>query len=248
MGPWPTACLIEDNIFHALTLMISLEGAPSGNVIAYNYLSGSLYNDPEWGRQTIGTHGAHPIMNLIEGNLSEDKFTADFYWGTSSHQTYFRNRMFNAPGKIYGSWGLDLYVKQHYYNVVGNVFGSGLENRYELTGDFNYMADKSIFKLGFLSAGTASAAGSDPMVKSTLLRHGNWDSVTNGVVWHPEIADRLLPDSLYLSAKPAWFGSHRWPPIGADLNPMVSSIPAESRYQALQGPKPKPPTDVRVAN
>ena len=150
LGPWPTACLIEDNIFYALSLMISLEGAPSGNVIAYNFFKDSYYNDPDWGRLTIGCHGAHPMMNLIEGNHAEDKFDADFYHGSSSHQTFFRNRMFNQPGKLYGSWGFDIYMKSHYYNIVGNVLGTNYENKYELTGDFDYMADKIYLQVGLL--------------------------------------------------------------------------------------------------
>jgi hypothetical protein len=235
LGPWPTACLIEDNQFYALSLMISLEGAPSGNVIAYNFFKDSYYNDPDWGRLTIGCHGAHPMMNLIEGNHAEDKFNADFYHGSSSHQTFFRNRMFNQPGKLYGSWGFDIYMKSHYYNIVGNVLGTDYENKYELTGDFDYMADKSIYRLGYSDAGDARGAGNDAGVKATMLRHGNWDSVTKTIVWDPTIDDRNLPPSLYLTGKPSWWGNLPWPAIGPDLSPMDGVIPAQWRYNGGAG-------------
>lgn len=246
MGPWPTACLVEDNIFYGLTLMVSLEGAPSGNVIAYNFFTDSRYNDSEWGRQTVGTHGAHPMMNLIESNHAEDKFSADFYWGTSSHQTYFRNRMFNATGKLYGSWGFDLYRFQRYYNIVGNVLGTTYEKTYEVVGDFPYMGTNAIYKLGYVDGGDADAAGNDALVKSTLLRHGNWDSVNGATLWDPAIADRTLPASLYLTAKPAWFGSLAWPAIGPDLAPMTGKIPAEVRFQQSKVAPPMPPTGLTV--
>jgi hypothetical protein len=41
---------------------------------------------------------------------------------------------------------------------------------------------------------------------------------------------RQLPASLYLSAKPAFFGNTPWPAIGPDANPMVNSLPARERF------------------
>ncbi len=245
MGPWPTACLIENNIFYSLSLMISLEGAPSGNVIAYNYLTDSFYKDAEWGRLTIGMHGAHAMMNLIEGNHARDKFDADDYWGTSSHQTFFRNRMYNVTGKLYGSWGFDLYKGATYYNIVGNVLGTDYETIYEITGNFTYTGSKSIYRLGFIDAGDDDAAGNDPKVRATLLRHGNWDSVNKAVVWDPNISDHNIPASLYLPGKPSWFGSLPFPAFGPDLTPMAGTIPAEARYLNQSTTRPRPPSNVR---
>lgn len=76
----------------------------------------------------------------------------------------------------------------------------------------------------------------DLNVKATLLRHGNFDYANNKVLWDPAIAERKLPPSLYLKAKPAWWGNSAWPPIGADLTPMVGTIPAQTRYLALKKP------------
>jgi hypothetical protein len=42
-------------------------------------------------------------------------------------------------------------------------------------------------------------------VSATTLRHGNFDHLTNTVKWDPAIPNRTLPDSLYLSGKPAFF-------------------------------------------
>lgn len=247
-----SAFLIEDNQFYALSLPISLEGAPSGNVIAYNYFTQIYYIDAEWGRIAVGGHGAHPMMNLVEGNIAEDKFSADFYWGTSSHQTFLRNQMTNQPGKLFGSWGFDLYMNVHYYNIIGNVLGTiNHENQYELIGDFNYSGDKSIYRLGFLDAGDDSATGNDPMVKTTLLRHGNWNSVTQSTIWDAGITDHVIPNSYYLKSKPLFFGSCAWPSIGPDLIPTVKTLPAKERKeggsicQDTSGP-PQAPTNVSI--
>jgi hypothetical protein len=230
LGNDATSMLIENNLFYHLSLMTSLEGAPSGNVIAYNYYRDSYYNNLDWGRLTIGMHGAHPKMNLIEGNIAEDKFDADYYWGTSSHQTFFRNRMFNIPNKVYGSWGFDIYKGQHYYSIVGNVFGTSYENKYELTGDFDYMNDKSIYKLGYIDAGDSGASGNDAQVKATLYRYANWDSVHN-CIWNDSssscITNPALPNSLYLTSKPSFYPADMpWPSIDPST-PGTATNPAK---------------------
>ena len=49
----------------------------------------------------------------------------------------------------------------------------------------------------------------DPTVRSTVVREGNFDYVTNSVRWDHEPRD--LPNSLYLTEKPAFFGDLPWP-------------------------------------
>jgi Pectate lyase superfamily protein len=249
LGGGCSAFLVENNNFSALELPVSLEGAPSGHVIAYNYFTDLRYNDDTWQRASIGCHGAHPMMNLIEGNWSEGKFQADYYWGTSSHQTFFRNRMYNAPGKTYGDWGNDLNEKVRYYNFVGNVFGKDVENVYDIENmNFNYEGDHSIYRLGYTTAGDYLAEGNDPNVKSTLLRHGNFDSVHNSTVWDPTITDKNLPASLYLTNKPGWWGNLPWPAIGPDLSPIASLIPAQVRFNGGGSSQPLAPTNLRVVS
>jgi hypothetical protein len=86
----------------------------------------------------------------------------------------------------------------------------------------------------------------DPNVKATLLRHGNFDYVTNSVVWDPSISDHALPASLYLTSKPSWWGTLPWPSIGPDLNPMVGTIPAKERYLGTDTTPPSVPKNLRV--
>jgi len=69
----------------------------------------------------------------------------------------------------------------------------------------------------------AREATVDPL---TLLIHGNW--VDGAVGWDPGIADRELPDSYYLEAKPDFFGAMEWPSTGSDRP--GGTNPAKSRF------------------
>jgi hypothetical protein len=54
------------------------------------------------------------------------------------------------------------------------------------------------------------AQDADPKTVSTLIRGGNYDYVTNSAHWE-NIPSQTLPNSLYLSGTPAFFGSYTWP-------------------------------------
>jgi hypothetical protein len=105
--------------------------------------------------------------------------------------------------------------------------------------NFSYPSEKDIYTLGYPD-GTGSCGGNcDTSVKTTLLRHYNWDSVTNGTKICSDSgepgcqggsSDTVLPSSLYLSSKPSWYGSCTWPPINPS-GPTVSDIPAKVRYE-----------------
>lgn len=41
-----------------------------------------------------------------------------------------------------------------------------------------------------------------------------------------------LPNSLYLTSKPAFFGSTRWPWVDPTGTTKVSDLPAKARYQS----------------
>ena len=254
LGNMSTACLIENNAFYSLHVSLALEGGPSGNVIAYNFVTNVIYDNPEWTQPALAQHAPHPMMNLIEGNHFASRIISDYTWGSASHNTYFRNRVYDGLRQQihYGIWEMDISRTHYYENVVGNVFGrAGFERIYEVENrNFSIYGDKVIWRLGYVNAGDDNPAGNDPKVKATLLRHGNWDGVTQTVVWDPKIADTNLPPSLYLTGKPSWWGDLPWPAIGSDLNPMSGQIPAQVRFlNALSSmPRPSPPQNVRVVD
>ena len=244
---YSNANLIENNIFHTLDggFMMAAGGA-SGNVFAYNYMTDSRFDDSWWLTQSPSiNHAPHPSMNLWEGNIGIQA-AADFIHGSSSHNTVFRSRSSGWQNETITSNNnaIELQYKNTYMNVLGCVLGTaGQSNTYEVaypaSGDSSL---KTIWRLGY---GGPSWAG-DPNVKATLLRHGNFDYVTNSVIWDPNISDHTLPPSLYLSSKPSWWGSLPWPAIGPDLNPMTGTIPAKQRYEEADTTPPAPPAGLIV--
>ncbi len=135
------------------------------------------------------------MMNLLEGNFYEGRVVADNVWGSHSHNTFFRNRFFSNASKTGAPWTIDLSYHSQYFNFVGNVLGTtGVEKTYELN-NVTLSGQRAIYRLGYTSDGDTGAAGNDAQVLATLLRHANWDSATNGVVWNGS-DDRSLPPSL----------------------------------------------------
>ena len=137
-----SACLIENNIFYRLHTSILLRSGSSGNVIAYNYSAGN-YHDPQtsWLIQDMdANHGAHPMMNLYEGNIA-GLFQPDSFWGSSSHCTVLRNWFLGddivfPPYSTRGAYqtnssfhvsanlmAVDLNYAISYHNLVGNIVG-----------------------------------------------------------------------------------------------------------------------------
>lgn len=230
--------LVENNILYYLRHTVIFGGGGSGNVIAYNYSArvfDDRYPDTNWLMGDILTHGAHPFMNLIEGNVMAH-LVEDGVWGTASHNTYFRNHVERrSQGEAvawmqYALWAVDFYAGNTSQNVIGNVLGTpgcgGLYEAYPVNGS----GDQRIFRLG-LSGSTGNP--DDPRVGERILRHGNYDYVTNDAVWDDAIAERALPPSLYLTGKPAFFGELPWPAIGPDVDGQVSTLPAKQRFDTL---------------
>ncbi|HYF48411.1 MAG TPA: right-handed parallel beta-helix repeat-containing protein, partial [Planctomycetota bacterium] len=232
-----TDTLVENNILYYLTCGVLLECSGPGNVAAYNYCDkffGRDYPDTDWGYAGIDTHGAHCWMNLFEGNVTA-AFTADFYWGSGSHNVLFRN-LFHCDQLMVDGRPMPINViavrwdERNYFNsCIGNVLGrEGMKG--SLEGSAEVGLDKPhIWRLGYHAPSSTGAPG-DPKVVQTLLRHGNFDYVSGKTHWDASVPERALPKSLYLKAKPAFFGQLPWPPIGPDVKPMAGAIPAQERF------------------
>jgi hypothetical protein len=137
-----TAALVENNVVWRLHTGIMLNWGAAGNVIAYNYLS-SFWdaNALNTAFPSVSMHGAHPMFNLFEGNVGT-RFAPDGIWGSSSHNTVFRNWFsgkdsFCAPlsgrGPVdttncHTTFQVDRAIHLEFastnYNVVGNILGT----------------------------------------------------------------------------------------------------------------------------
>ena len=241
--------LVENNIMDTCLLAIAFNGPCAGNVIAYNYSNNVTYtNDPTFLEGDFATHGAHPYFNLFEGNLGY-MAQHDVYWGSSSHNTWFRNRFSGYKAGLSANLhSVIAEANQTYLNYVGNILGTAAPayKRYETENlsDAGCYNQRDVYKIGYnAGSGDCSASGNDPKAKSTMIRHGNYDYFNKAVVWDPAITDRNIPISLYLSSKPSWWGTMLWPPVDPTSNPANFSsitIPAKNRFEQ-RPPLPSPP-------
>lgn len=257
---------LENNICREDRHALVLEGGGSGNVFLYNYVD-DMYDASVPGSTDAfinnirGTHGAHPYMNLWEGNIGSS-FMADFIHGSSSHNVLFRNWFWGdstgnrfdwasdgAAGTLYNYTAFELDYDSHYYAAVGNVLGmpsGALLGPYHANWAAGIVAPSGCagrqgsasnpYAYGPMgcdnNGGTDTPTGAqDTSVRSTAIFHGNYDYVTNGVAYWDGGSNHTLSSSLYYSSKPAFFGSCTWPAFGPDLSPITNTVPAIARYQ-----------------
>jgi hypothetical protein len=180
---------------------------------------------------------AGPHHVLFEGNYSHN-VDSDYTHGNAIDLTFFRNwltgqrRSFTdsanvrVAGLAYGSW---------WDSFVGNVLGRSGQMAgfvYEapaMAGTSANWGGKNIWLLGYDPERWGSYA--DPQTLTTVIRDGNFDFVTNSQKWHSTPAGFVIPDSLYLSGKPAFFGANPWPWVNP-TNGQTYVLPAKARYDA----------------
>jgi hypothetical protein len=244
---YATDNLIENNVFYGLHNGVVIGSAGgSGNVVAYNVIDHTRHWQPHWFLFQIGTHGAHTFMNLFEGNVC-GKVGLDSYWGSGSHNVFFRNRITreNSGQPVTSDiTAVNIEAFNYYASVVGNILGQpGCRGPVEQIPFRDSRENPVLWKVGFEGAKTGRPT--DPKVASTLIKTGNWECATGEVQWSSE--ERRIPDSLYLSAKPSWFGGLAWPPFtperpGFDAR-SVPPIPAQIRLaEWLKGSDPDGPS------
>ena len=232
--------LIEDNILYYLHAPIVIDSGGAGTVIGYNYSERTQLSQPSWFIYHMGTHGSHPFMNLFEGNVT-GKVDTDSYWGSGSHNVFFRNRITRENlGQPVTSDLVAVIVEALNYHItfVGNILGTpGCAGPVEQIPLVGTNMNPVLWKIGY--AGAATGYPTDPKVAQTLIKTGNWECPTNAVQWDPNISDRTIPDSLYLTSKPGWFGILTWPPFTPErsgFNPAnVNKIPAQVRFESGLG-------------
>ncbi len=217
--------------------VIVFRAAGAGCVVGYNYVDNGIVGyDLSW--QEVGINGSHMCGShhtLFEGNYA---FNAD---GDNTHgnqvfHTFSRNYL-TGKRSLYDSTfthrGFGLMAGNWWMSAVANVIGySGMPGAavYESTAP---PWPDSIWKLGY-DPGNWNATG-DPKVISTVIRHGNFDYLTNKVAWDPSIPNHTLPPSLYLTGKPAFFNAGRgytWPWVEPTSATPVLTLPAKARYDA----------------
>jgi hypothetical protein len=236
--------LVENNIIYNARHSLVHEGGGSGNVFGYNFSVACHSTDSVgWVYQDMITHGAHPFFCLYEGNVIH-KWSEDYVHGSAGLNTAFRNWI-TAGTEVQTNytyttahWAVEDEPTNNFMNVVGNILGAPAITN--LTGHaYEWTAgstDGFIYTLGYMVPG--SLPRSDTRPGESIYLAGNFDYITGTTIWASTNADHVLPNSLYLNSKPSWYGTNRWPTIGSDLSPLVSYIPAQTRWYGSSAPTP----------
>ncbi len=231
--------LIENNISFKANKVMVARSAGAGSVFGYNYVDdGYINTNTNW--IEVGLNASHmvgPHHVLFEGNYGFN-WDSDKTHGNAIYHTVFRNQLRgvrrdfgdatsgNGPKRC---GGVTYY--SYWHTFVGNVLGASGQ----MTGwvyESGSMDTPSIWKLGWDDWNPYPI---DPQAILTTLRHGNFDYVTNSVVWDPTISNHALPPSLYLAQKPAFFNAgsgYVWPWVNPTGTPQLQTLPAKARYDA----------------
>jgi hypothetical protein len=252
--------LIENNIIQQATEPV-IFGQYSGSVVGYNYTVSHGFIGSTCVSHMSYSHGGGAEMNLMEGNTTVG-IESDDWWGSNDLGTLFRNTLSGwQSGKTCATIPIELNSYARAFNAVGNVLGQpAYHSTYEayassISGGVNLgNADASIYTLGTTgNNGNGNCVGSqgstctppstncmcDSAVRATLMRWGNYDTVTGGTKWDSTEASpaavsyinanfsssyfsslaQTLPNSLYYTSKPSWWPATKaWPPIGPDVS------------------------------
>jgi len=230
LGVGASEILIENCISIGTNKNMVVESAGAGCVVAYNYMDNAqIGNNLGW--VEVGINGSHMVGGhhiLFEGNQAPN-YDSDDTHGNAVCMTVFRNHLtgqrrdftdvqnVRCAGLMFGSW---------WHALIGNVLG----REGEMDGWSYEWVERSIFKLGYAPAlwDQGVFQDADPKVLATVLRDGNFDYLTGLAHWDRPV--QPLPDSLYLTAKPAFFGDLAWPWVDALGAVKVGLLPARARY------------------
>jgi len=239
--------LVENNIIYYLNKPLTMRATGGGNVVAYNYIDNAWTSaDAALQETTIDMgHASFPYMELVEGNQAP-QIATDTVWGNSGWMTVFRNHASSqqartAAHETYQIAAIAFEAKARFMNVVGNVLGApGAGLVYEVHSNPPGPDQQTVYRLGH--GKNAGGGGDDigtyedpksPGTAQQLYRHGNYDYATGTLIWDPTNSNHSLPESLYLTGKPSFFGSEPWPFVDPTRTPMVGVLPARKRFEAL---------------
>ena len=197
---------------------------PQFNLLEGNVLT-QIYQDSVWGSSSDTTAfrnwvvGTNRICTPLDGKGPVSCAGADAHYG------------FQAARAVQLSY---LATRNHF---IANVVGSqpmqalkGYNSPVPQLATLEYPAHRSYetalgWSIGYGSAnddgrGDGCGGGSPPChapeTSSTDSFHGNYDNIGHSTSWMPGVS-RTLPASLYLVAKPAWWGNLPFPATGPDV-------------------------------
>ena len=201
---------------------------PHMELLEGNY-SHNYKGDSFWGNSIYITVFRNHLSGIRAARPPLDKYK----YGTSPYMD------------LKGRTAVDIQAHSDDTNLVGNVLGFLGQSllsynhdgysyaqtawSYETLGRFPNKGEVTMWSIGSRQAGGWTWV---PTTYQTQLREGNWDWVTRSQRWHGiggavgSSTPQPIPNSLYLTAKPAFFGSNPWPWVNPS-NGAVSTLPGQ---------------------
>jgi hypothetical protein len=235
--------LAENNIFIKGNKVMVGRSAGAGSVVAYNYADdGYIGYQNNW--QETGVNGSHMLgahHMLFEGNRTFN-LDNDATHGGSVYHTYFRNWSTSQRSDFNngetGALISDRTQNNHPYRAAGaprysnfmSFVGNVLGMKGVTTAGAGYSDSGDTPTIWLIGWNDLSRHAPDPTVAKTVVRDGNWDWYLSQQTWLNS-APAPLPDSLYLSCKPAFMGANTWPWVDPATG-TTYTLPAKARYDA----------------
>jgi Domain of unknown function (DUF4082) len=238
--------LVENGISIRANKVMVARAAGTGSVVGYCYTDMGFIDYSE-GWIEIGLNASHfvgPHHVLFEGNYGVNG-DSDNTHGSSIYHTFFRNHLRGirgsflnpltghtvndatqggSPSRMAGPMSYS-----YWFSFIGNVLGaSGKMGGWKYEGTWTTGA--AIWMLGWGDSNPDPQVA-DPTFPGHIIRDGNWDFLTNSQRWHDTPGKFTIPASLYLSSKPAFFGSNPWPWVDPATG-ATYLLPAKARFEA----------------
>ncbi|HEX4038305.1 MAG TPA: hypothetical protein VHX37_09625 [Acidobacteriaceae bacterium] len=190
--------LAVNNIMQYVAGPWTINGACPGCAFAYNFAINDYYtNSSGYVSAATNQHTGGIYDLLYEGNIGPQSY-ADNFHGTHDTVTLYRNYLSGTEPVCWKSGSYPsaslatctgnqtpilIFAYSRYYNVVGNVLGqSGVQSGYT-------SGEQPIYQLNTGNTEDSVTVPPDPLVTTTLLRWGNYDTITAAVRWCGSASD-----------------------------------------------------------
>lgn len=231
---------------------------------------GQIYSD--------NNHGNHYFYTMFRNYINKDVHNSNSASNGSGYVLLYHARFWNIVGNVNSAPGFTTYESANCTTAScsdSNVYITGWEGNCGACGPLvlDTHVSRTLFRWGNWDNVTSSADNTSNDQTGTRWcgnsSNTGWVARCGSATEVPLVATvpnypntipstETLPNSLYLSAKPSWFGaSDAWPPIGPDIvaaSPIsntgahVNKIPARRCFESLANDAAYASSSPRVRN
>jgi len=191
-----------------------------------------------------GLRAAWPPLNTYDYISGGCNYVYGDYTGRMAVDVQAYSYYTNFVGNVLGMSNQQLlsnpYNSQSCYNGVETNFAEQVIT----TADNNTASNNDsaiMWNIGDYQASVNTSCGCWTWIDTTIatqLRNGNFDWVTQAQHWYGiggttdgAVAPMTIPNSLYLTSAPAFFGTNTWPWVNPSTG-MTYTLPAKARFDA----------------